>query len=485
MNFRQSDNGFSPEQSELVISLKDLFASLLLRWKTILVFLLIFALLGYGYTIFAGSRSEGVITDEDIQNARILLPNDKAADVEKLFFQYVAYQDYQRQLKEYYSRFVSGSLDASNVTQIRAKYLVTSNVEGLDNLLTTLALTEADYDALREISPDEEAGSLIYSRVSISAVSNDRITVTNASNASSTPICYLFTLTAIGNSEQQCAEMMTVMETAFKREIDSLRTLDSDLNYMYSGCDYNHNMDTYIQNLQKSNIDRMTAAEKEMTDLTNKISKLSVTERNYYNLLLSQNEQEYQPESHISWKKWTVLGAVLGAFFAVGICGLQYLFDGRVKIPEEAQALFNSTILQRACFPGKKNLFSHWAFRLTGADKIPVGEKADLIAADLQLMGQKAGFRRLFLVCDSSDSYACQIAEQVESRLSQRSSELEVLLGNPSNSVMELERFSSADAAVVITELKHSSRKALKVWSELCARHQIPVAGMITAEKCW
>ena len=127
MNFRQSDNGFSPEQSELVISLKDLFASLLLRWKTILVSLLIFALLGYGYTIIAGSSSEGVITDEDIQNARILLPNDKAADVEKLFFQYVAYQDYQRQLKEYYSRFVSGSLDASNVTQIRAKYIVTSD----------------------------------------------------------------------------------------------------------------------------------------------------------------------------------------------------------------------------------------------------------------------------------------------------------------------------------------------------------------------
>ena len=96
-------------------------------------------------------------------------------------------------------------------------------------------------------------------------------------------------------------------------------------------------MAEYVQNLRKKNIDRMTTSERELNDLSTKVGKLSSEEKAYYNLLQKQYDEVFSVEKKVSWKKWTVIGAFLGA--VVACCGvfLPYLMDGKIKSAGELE----------------------------------------------------------------------------------------------------------------------------------------------------
>lgn len=476
---------------ELELDLRDMLASLLLRWKTVLLFFLIAAVLGCGYAMVRNSRSSGAegVTDEDVAEARLELAENKASDAERLFFQYVAYQELQRDLTAYYSEFVSTQrgMDEDSVVQMRRKYYVTSDIENLGNLLQTFALTEAEYDALRAISPDDEAGARIYDRVSISSWDSSRITVSNLQGEEQAPIQYLFTISLYGNSEQQCEEMMAIVDAAFHAQLDDLRVLDPDLETRFTGDDFNYNMLSYVTNLRKSYIDRITNADTEITNLNNRVSKLDSDEQKYYNLLKQQYEESLtQSDSgSVSWKKWTLIGGVLGIFLGAVVVLWPYLFDGKVKTSDELEYLLRAMVLNRVTVPGKKNLFGRWCASLTGADDVDAAVKADMIAADLSILMEKSGRQRLCLLCDSADPNAAALASQVQVRLQEKRPGAAVSVANPVASTAELAALGSADLGVVVAEVKQTRRETLRRWSELCARYALPLAGSVAVQKCW
>ena len=469
---------------ELEIDLKDMLAGVFLRWKAVLLCMILLGAIACGIAFlrcFVGKR----VSDEDIAGARSTLASDQAADVDWIFLQYRAYQDFQRELKDYYAQFVSNNLDLDNMVRLSAQYQISSNMENLDKALSTFTLTESDYNALRKIEPDEDFGSPIYKRIDFYTITNARVTLSNFTDETVTPFTYLLIVSVYGKSEEQCQEMLQVINQAVEREANSLRLLDSNLSCSFVGSEYNYNTVDYVKNLQKNNIDNMTIAEKEMTDLTTKISKLSADQKAYYNLLVEQADQDYQPEERVSWKKWTVIGTLLGAVLAIGIYFLQYMFDGKVKIPGEAETLFHTHTLQRFSLPGKKNLFGKWVAGLSGAEIADPSVKTAMLAADLQVLMDKAEHKKLFLICDVDDTQAAAMANGVASRVEAQNSSIQVMVGNPFASVEELEQLAAADGAVVFTELRHSRRKLLNRWHEMCVRYCIPIIGSVATETCW
>ena len=472
------------EQKDLDISITDLLAGMLLSWKTILFCMILFGATACGL-VFLRGPSNKAINDEDIARSRLTLASDQASDVDQLFLQYKAYQDFQRQLKDYYAQFVANNLDLGSMVRLFAQYQITSNMENLDRILSVFTLTETDYDALRKIEPDEEFGAPIYRRVGFSTVTNARVILSNFDNETATPFTYLLIVTVYGKTESQCQEMLQVITNAVERESNALRSLDPKLSCTFLGSEYNYNTVDYVMELQKSNIDGMTIAETEMNNLTTKISKLSADQKKYYNMLIDQAEQEYQPEEHISWKKWTVIGAFLGVLLAVGIYFVQYLFDGTVKTPGEAETLFHTHTLQRFSLVGKKNLFGKWAAGLRGSEIADPTIKTAMLAADLQLLMDKEDHKKLYLICGMNDIHAVSMAKEVASFVAERCNTIQITLGNPVASVEELELLAAAEDAVVFTELRHSRQKTLNRWQEICNRYHIPVVGSVAVETCW
>lgn len=471
------------EQDEVEIDLLDLLAALLLKWKAILALLLVGAILGCSIALLKGGGEKKPITNEEIAEARALVASDKAETVDQLFFQYVSYKELQEDIRDYYSKFAGAKLDEDNVIAMRARYFVSSGIDSLGSVLPDFALKEADYQALREIAPDEVWGSRIYDRVSIGNVSNSRITVSNLNEEGTQPVEYLFTVSLYGNSEEQCQEMMAIVDAALKREVETLKTIDPEIRITFAGADYDRNVVNYVQNLRKSNIDRMTTSEKELTDLTSKVSKLSSEEKKYYELLQKQYDEVFEAEKKVSWKKWTVIGAFLGAVIAAGGVFLVYVMDGKVKAPCELEQ--TGKVLNRVFVKGKKNLFGKWAGRLVHADETDPTVKADMVATDISILMEKNGKHSVMLLCSGDDADAAGFAEQVKARLLGKNGDLKISIGNPTCSVEELEMAAQADMGVAFAEMKKSKRAMLREWRQICARYKLPLAGSVAVQRCW
>ena len=353
-------------------------------------------------------------------------------------------------------------------------------------------LSEEDYAAMRSVSPAEEDFSSIYNRVRITASRSvytsekNSVVVNVIPDTGSFPVNYYFLITLYGSSEEECEALLNIVDSAMKQTAKSLQQIDSDLMLQLADKKISHNTKDYVNQQITHDREVLNGIESQILSLTNnRISKLSSTEKNYYDLL-SQDPQDDEPiQKQVSWKKWTIVGAILGLITGFAVVCCQYLFNGKLKTPTESEVLFCSQTLQRISLPGRKNLFGRWISRLSGADHISADIKVDLVSTDIQLMMEKAGHHRLYLLCDPTDQDAYRIMGLVKDKMLSRNSSLELIAGNPLSSVTDLEKFSSAEDTVIFSELKHSSRETQAKWSELCNRYKIPVIGNVAVEKCW
>lgn len=482
-------------QEEIELDLLDLLAVFLLKWKLILALLLVGAVLGYGWAHLknANNKLEPVEIEKAVEDARGQLSEDKAVAVEQLFFQYVNYLNLQKEMRTYYSNFAASDVTVGNTVQMRSEYYIVSDIKDLDTVFIKMAVTEADYQAMREIAPDEKAGATIYDRILFTTAYNERVQTSSYSTSGTfkTPSqngeinAYLINVELYGNSEEQCREMMAVIDAAFRREAEELRVLDPDIKLESLGEQFNNNVADYVQNLHKKNLDRMTVSETELNNLTTKIGKFTSEEKAYYELLQQQYEGTYSsaPGKHVSGKKWTVIGAFLGAVIAAGGVFLVYGMDGKVKAPCELEQ--SGKLLNRVFVKGKKNLFGKWAARLVHADETDPTVKADMVATDISILMEKNGKHSVMLLCSGDDADAAGFAEQVKARLLGKNGELTISIGNPTCSVEELEMAAQAEMGVAFAEMKKSKRAMLREWRQICARYKVLLAGSVAVQRCW
>lgn len=490
-------------QEEIELDLLDLLAVFLLKWKLVFIMLLVGVVLGYGWAHFknANSRMEPVEIEKAVEDARGQLSEDKAVAVEQLFFQCVNYLELQKEMRTYYSNFVSSDVSVDNTVQMRSEYYIVSDIRDLDTVFIKMAVTEADYQAMREIAPDEKAGATIYDRVIFTTAYNEKPESVRSSTNSAInntinntiriPVqegaknAYLVNVELYGNSEEQCREMMAVIDAAFRREAEELKVLDPDIKLESLGEQFNSNVADYVQNLHKKNLDRMTVSETELNNLTIKIGKFTSEEKAYYELLQQQYEGTYSsaPGKHVSGKKWAAIGAFLGVVIACCAVFFPYLMDGKVKTAEELEQ--SGRVLNRVFVKGKKNLFGRWAARLIHADDTDPTVKADMVATDISILMEKNGKNTLMLLCGEEDADAVSFAEQVKARLLAKNSDMKVCVGNPLHSVDELEVAAQADMGVVFAEMKKSRRSMLREWRKICERYKLPLAGSVAVQRCW
>lgn len=475
-------------QDEVTLDLRDLLAVFFLKWKKILVFLLIGAILGCGGAVLKGGGKKEPVTDEAIAAARARVATDKAVAVEQLFFQYVSYKELQEDMRAYYSTFAASDVNLDNTVQMRSEFYIVSTIKDLDTVFIKMAVTEADYQAMREIAPDEKAGATIYDRIAFTTVYNEKPGSTPNSmikipGQEGEMNAYLINVELYGQSEEQCRKMMAVVDAAFRRETEELKALDPDIRLETLGEQFDYNVAEYVQSLRKKNIDRMTTSESELNNLNTKVGKLSSEEKNYYNLLMEQYDEAFAVEERVSWKKWTVIGAFLGAVIAVCVIFCGYVLNGRVKAPCELEQ--SGKLLNRVFVKGKKNLFGRWAARLIRADDTDPAVKADMVATDINILMEKNGKNSVMLLRGEEDADAAGFAEQVKARLLEKNGDLKVSIGNPICSVDELEMAAQSDMGVAFAEMKKSKRSMLREWRQICERYKLPLAGSVAVQRCW
>lgn len=470
-------------QDEIEVDFRDMLASLLLRWKTILIWMLALAIFGCGFAKFRNSGRPIIINEEVITAARNDLSEEKAEEAETFFFLYEEYAEQQKKLTNYYSNLSAAALKNS-VIQMKNSYFITSSLDNLESVITKEILSEKDYRALRREAPDDEFGASIYERIDISTVSSSKVSVNSRPAGENTQNQYLLTASVADVKKTTCEKMMQILDDSLQDTIEALKETDPKLSIVSAGSGFNYDTKEYVDTLIANTIASLDYYEEELIDLAAKISRVDPDEQDYFNLLKAEKEQKTVLESRASLPKWAIIGAFIGALLSVAVILGPYLFDGKVKIEEELEGVFGVPVLNRVWIQEKKNLFDRWCKRLCNVDSIEPAVKVEMIAADLAILLEKDGKRSLYLLCDEEDLHAGKIADQVKARLAERI-DADITIGDPLTSVAQLEKVGAAEMCVVFAELKQSRRRVLTEWRNICYRYNVPVAGTAAVHLCW
>ena len=480
MNENMVNAGLPQEPEELELDLKDMLATLFLRWKTLLLCLLAGALVFAAATFSSFPRTTTVrfVTEADVFAARQAVGEDRADAIERLYERVHFYTEYLESIEQEFATLAAAGGLPEGTLVLQRNYFLTSNIDNIGSFFSASLLSEEDYDRLSQVIPEEEN---LRNRVLFATYSSDSNSVADGGQAD-----LLFSVTVFGENEDEISAMLPVVEDALQNKAAVLRQADSALRVEPVGAWTSYVARDFLQQRQDALWTNYNNVDSRLTAQNNKVKALTGAEKTYYDKLASFHEGGTTvTSSGRSLKKWTAIGALLGLFAGVVLVFWPYLFDGKIKTAGELESAFRSMVLNRVSVPGKRNLFGRWAAKLTGADSVEPAIKADLVAADIAILLEKSGKKALYLLRDEHDSDASAFAEQVKARLLDKVSGVDVSVGNPVSSVEELEKVGAAELGVVFAQVKRTKRECLRRWRQICSRYRLPLAGTVAVETCW
>ena len=482
MNENKMDAVLPQEPEELELDLRDMLATLFLRWKTLLLCLLAGALVFGLYVVRSSPRTTTVnfLTEADVHAARQAVSEDRAEAIERLYERVKFYTDYLESIEREYDSFAGyGAQGVPEDTVIlQGNYYVSSEIDNLESFFSSSPLSEKDYDALRALVPESTGVTDIYEQVMFTANAENSTGIDEGQ--------YLFSVTVYGSSEAQCSDMLSVVEQSLSQRAAELRKVDSELKFEPVGSRVTYDARAYMQTQQDALWQRYSDVDSRLTNQQTKVKNLTGAEKAYYDKLVAFSSGDTTVSSSgRSLKKWTAIGGLLGVFAGVVLVFWPYLFDGKVKTAGELEYSLHSMVLSHICVKGKRNLFGRWAASLTGADNIDPAVKADMVAADLGILMEKSGKKAAYLLCCEDDTEAAALATQVQTRLKEKNSDASITVGNPLSAAEELEKIGVAELGVFFVELKKTRRSMLRQWRQICSRYGLLLAGMVSVQKCW
>ncbi len=480
MNENMNTAVVTQEPEELELDLQDMLATLFLRWKTLLLCLLAGALVFAAFTLRSSPRTTTVrfVTEADVFSARQAVTESRAAAIERLQERVQFYTDYLESIEQEFAALASAGDIPEGTEVLQRNYYVASSIDNIGSFFSSSLLNEEDYARLREILPEEEN---LRDRVIFTTYSADGNALADDGRAD-----LLFSVTVFGADDAEISSMLPVVEDALQNKAAVLRQADSGLRVEPVGGWTSYVARDFLQQRQEALWTNYNNVDSRLTAQSTKVKDLAGAEKTYYAKLEAfRNGDSVVATGGRSLKKGTVIGGILGFFAGVVLIFLPYLLDGKIKTAGELEYSLRSMVLSSVCVQGKRNLFGRWAARLTGADGVDPGVKADMVAADLGVLMEKSGKKAVYLLCDAGDANAAALAEQVKARLQEKAPSASVTVGNPLSAAEELERIGAAELGVVFAEVKKTKRSVLRQWMQICARYQLPVAGAVSVQKCW
>ena len=487
------DNYMYPYEYEYEesISLKDMLAAILDKWVIVLVFFIIGALVGLGiYAMKSGAPTKIEVTQESIELAREPLNIEQIEQVDYLYAQYKSYKEYRKLMQAY----MADSLytDAENAITLTAMYYVESDIHNVNSCFTNLAVGRDEMEQIANIlGKDTLQLDDVYRRVSIYGSYSDLLNGTGlnyemSQDTEEAANKNILNVSVVAESDEQAQQMIGIIEDAFQREANILKTMDPDLQFSEIGQQYSQNTTGYMQSQQAAVINNLNDANNQITNLQNNyIDKLDEDEKAYFDAMKDYDDQEIIVIKKPSIKKLTVIGAAVGLVIGLILVILWYIFNRRVKTVDDVAGRTRLDI-PYVIYKKKSgfHLFGVWSRRLKGADFSDEAIRQELVVNDLLIKLTQMNCGSAYLVTENHTSWAQEVAKKLQDNLKNQDPSFQLYVGNPLTNVEELKAFSEAEAVILLIQLKDTKTAVMEKWTSLSTRYKRQTAGAVVLEEC-
>lgn len=475
---------------EVTINIRDLILKVVLKWRLIIVSMLIFGVLfnciGYAKKSIA-ARTE--------TNQQETVDTETDADEKEILHTLNAYRLYQMNYKsihDYLARSIRMQIDPSQVPTYTIQYMIDNHYKAeypviekkdttediINSYITKLKGETVLNDMLKELKCDGTISDM-QELMDIVCTEPDILTITIVAlsredcNTIASVICSWmdqFTNELIGEYGTYDISLIN-REYSEKFSIELLNERQNRINTMDTICNSTRNLIKNLSDSQKKNF----------------FEQLEKTEEDGFIDLFEEDETsekiiEELERVHVSLlqKKYLLLGMILGMMAAVLWVVCRYIFSGKIHVKGDITET-DIPVLGTLYLSEPSGLFSFVdSFILRIADssrnKFSKDERKDMILSGINLTAQKEQLKSVFVTGTSNASDCIQLQEELCSNISVESVERgRSIICDPK----ALSALALADGVILVEKLEDTLRKELHEELELCRRYGVKILGCI------
>lgn len=477
-------------EEEKEIDLKDMLACLLHRWRTIFVWMVLFAVLIGGvlsykdYNELKNSKdTEGIgyrgltaeMTEEQINNA------------EQFYKRYEDYKARVNEAQDYYNESPRMKINAMTVSKYEVEYYVETGYANIISSFQSSALDLDDFEQIAQIlgegNDPRYAGELVSLGGSVTQdsydIDTDKVGDVIKGNVSQTYKGVLH-VTVTSNDRTSGEQVAQVVENAVMDYCTRLNDAGIQVSISPLTTNYTEVIDTELADYQRAKTEEISSRINDFNAL-DQSAKETLDEKEYA-LYEYRVDKSLELIDHVHWLKWVVIGAAAGVCLGAMFVVLVYLFSPQIKTLYELKKIYKKQELGIVIQPTKSRvllgkLFHTWAEKIehSGITRVAADEETEILASRIAGIMKNGEQKELFLVSDIRDGYTKEILEKCVELLKDRG--IKASYGDPVTSVKELDDLRSKDAAVMVSTIKKSLPSAIRAELTLCEENAIPVIG--------
>lgn len=470
--------------AEREINVIDMFWAVCLKWRQILLWAVVFAILAGGMSYLKNARAAAAPKEEKLlEDFELNKEEKKNADAyleyKQMYGEQVAYNSNAALMRLNADGFYRGTVSYFVNNHYEVEYPLINKANNIGSLVEaymTLFGAEEFYAGLQEIMDDGET-EISYLEELIECENN---------NGS------VLTIYVCGADEQSCRALMElVKETVQAGKADISKNIeDHDITMIRDVCDYIS--DAELLRYQQDNLSKLSTYK---LNLENMKTKMTDTELSYVNAYDKNREQEEQAEEtgeaetektavRIS-KKLIAFGFVGGGALAFAIFAMFYLLSAKLRLEDNFEKtygvkLLGNVVLQKETKKKWFGFIDRFLDRMRHLNKhyFSEDESISMIAASIKIGAKKQNAAKVYVTGAAMGKEETSLIEKIKRELEKTN--VELISGKPILYDAEaLEQSAEAGYVVLVEHAGVSLYTEVGQEIEVCEHQGMHVLGAV------
>ncbi len=494
---------------ETSIDLVDLIRRILLRWKAIVIWMIIFAVLMDGFYYIRAVRSASRSADTEVEeekNAGKIEEYEQTLTEQEITDAHTAaraygqmYENYQQTL-EYCENSIKMQLNAGSVSVATLRFYVEQDVSDSGNFDAVTAIADLLAASAKEgdvcdkiidtLGWDTEA-SYVYELISPS-VGNDAA-VEKENVVSEVLEGQLVIVEILAPDEESAIAMSGIIRETIEDEAADLQSTFGTFSIGLVQEHYTVKEKDDLMSDQQSKFSSLNTLRTAMNNLSN---NFSTDQKEYYNLLISgvtveqaadvdteETETAVAAKPKLISRRYVALGLLIGLVLVIVCVAIGYVFRRKLRVKEDVEELYHIPLLGFLEASERRRLngpvcrgINRLFFRRDS--KYSAGERTQIICAGIRLAAEKAGMKSIYITGSAGDAESeqlmSQLAEQLKDSVESISYGKSVVYDPES-----LKRLTDSDGVVLVERTDESAYADIERETELCGTYDVAVIGGI------
>ncbi|MBE5881059.1 MAG: hypothetical protein E7289_01925 [Lachnospiraceae bacterium] len=480
--------------AEREINLWDMFWAVCLKWRSILLWAVIFALLAGGFGYYKSAKvaeQSGVtsqVTAEDLRNNLTyeeLQAVNTYLEYVQIYEEMCNYNEYSPLMQMNSNSFFEGEISYYVENGYVVEYPV---IEGNNNIV---AMVEA-YNAVVQTEEFAKQIKNVIADENVKPYAMELIDNTETSDTDKA--AGVFSIYVRAQDEDTCMQLKEIVKKAVEDN-------KANVNSMFG----EHEIVLLQDVVYKTNSPELLVEQKESVDrcyacgigLAPILDKFNNNQKTYINVLNKEQEEgcKESGEAAVSEPKVTptakvdvkylIIGFLGGAFIAFAVWVVVYLFAGKLRLEDDFEKIFKNKLLGSvpSYDANKKKWFAFvdkffLKIRHFNQRYFEREEALEMIAANIRIAAQKADSKQVMFagaVCGNEEK---KVMEAIAEKLNNDDIEL-VWSDSVLYNAEALQRMVQIGHLVMIEKAEASLYTEVKKEIEICAQHDINLIGCV------